>query len=52
MTKTLQVDEKLHILLIEKQLEYRKQGINKTLVEITNEIITTGLDTMKNNDNK
>lgn len=47
MTKTLQVDEKLHILLIEKQLEYRKQGINRSLVEITNEVITTGLNAMK-----
>ena len=47
MTKTLQVDEKLHILLIEKQLEYRKQGINRSLVEITNEVIKTGLDALK-----
>lgn len=48
MTKTLHVDEKLHISLIEKQLEYRKQGINRSLVEITNEVITKGLDAMKN----
>lgn len=44
--KTLQVSEDTHILIVEKQLDLRKEGINKTYVEIADEAIAAGIDSV------
>lgn len=47
--KTLQVSEDTHILIVEKQLDLRKEGINKTYVEIADEAIAAGIDSVTGN---
>ena len=42
--KTLQVSENTHIMVVEKQLDLRKQGIYKTYIEIADEAISAGID--------
>lgn len=42
--KTLQVSENTHILIVEKQLDLRKEGINRTYIEIADEAIAAGID--------
>lgn len=44
--KTLQVSESIHILIGEKQLDLRKKGINKTYIEIADEAISAGIDSV------
>jgi len=47
MTKTLQIDESVHLRLLELQLSYRKRGISKTLMELSNEFLSEKLDDLK-----
>lgn len=42
--KTLQVSDTTHIMIVDKQLELRKKGINKTYIEIADEAIEAGID--------
>lgn len=42
--KTLQVSENTHILIVEKQLDLRKEGKYKTYIEIADEAIIAGID--------
>ncbi len=42
--KTLQVSENVHIMIVEKQLDLRKEGIDKTYIEIADEAISAGID--------
>lgn len=44
LEKTLKVSQEIHTLLFEKQLEFRKKGIdNRTIQDITEEAIRKGL---------
>lgn len=44
--KTLQVSENTHIMITEKQLGLRKEGVHKTYIEIADEAIAAGIDSV------
>lgn len=44
MGKTANIDDDVHILVIEKQIELRKRGIEMKIGDIINEAIAAGID--------
>lgn len=44
MSKTVQIEDDVHMLIVDKQHELKKRGIKKEIRQIVNEAIKAGID--------